>query len=315
MNLSLKGFSPLVILLTSLILISGIVPFVAVARGAVHYSDYRVTAGEVLEHPLIVVGGTVTIDGETRAPLLSLGGRIINGGRAHDDLVVVGGTVHLASGSLVEGNVVALGGRIFRSDSATVGGNVAGTEFLWSGAELLRSGDPAPIIAARIRMGLLGMISGVLLAFAATTFLPWPIILSATTASEQPIRSGLVGVTGLACVPLLIIPLALSLVGLPLALFLALALFGAWIIGLATAGLILGRHLMGLWTDESSLLTATMLGLAAIGSLQALPVVGGLMIVLAGGLGAGALALGVTAGELGRPTLAVGALGEPALRE
>src|SRR5438309_225541 len=116
----MKPLSPLATMLAGLLLISAMVPFVAIARGAVDFGPRHVAQNDVLGHPLLVVGGSVVISGETRAPLLVVFGNIVNYGRAGDDLVAVGGDVRLAAGSVVDGDVVALGGRIFRADNAIV---------------------------------------------------------------------------------------------------------------------------------------------------------------------------------------------------
>jgi hypothetical protein len=129
------------------------------------------------------------------------------------------------------------------------------------------------------------------------TLVPWMVVLTASTGRGAPLHSGLIGLAGLACAPLLIVPLALSLVGAPLAAILAVALVLSWWIGAASFGFLAGRRLLRLFGREGSLTRAALLGGGLLGSLLGVPVIGGVLIVLFGAAGAGALLLALIEGE------------------
>ena len=107
----------------------------------------------------------------------------------------------------------------------------------------------------------------------------------------------------------MIVPLALSLVGVPLAGILMIALVFCWWLGAASVGFLIGRRLLGLRGHEGSLTRAALLGGALLGGIVGIPVVGGVFLVLAGAAGAGAVLLGLIEGEFGSaraPEAAVG---------
>ena len=146
---------------------------------------------------------------------------------------------------------------------------------------------------------LLGAAAGLLLAISAVTLVPWLVVLTASSGRGAPLHSGLIGLAGLACAPLLIVPLALSLVGAPLAAILGVALVICWWIGAASFGFLVGRRLLRLVGREGSLTRAALRGGALLGALIGIPVVGGVFIVLFGAVGAGALLLALIEGEFG----------------
>ena len=289
----------LVALLSLVVVAAAIVPAMALGRGTVHLGALRVGPDETLRQTLLVVAGDAVIEGRTTQPLFVLWGDARVENRAEDDVVAIGGNVLLAEGSVSGRDVVAIGGRVLRADNTTVLGNVAGQELRWTRSALQADGDLASVLAIRVRLALLGAAAGMLLAISTVTLVPWLIVLTASTGRGAPLHSGLIGLAGLACVPLLIVPLALSLVGAPLAAILGVGLVICWWIGAASFGFLVGRLLLRLFGREGSLTRAALLGGALLGALLGVPVVGGLFIVLFGAAGAGALLLALIEGEFG----------------
>jgi hypothetical protein len=289
----------LVALLALVVVAAAIVPAMALGRGTVHLGALRVETNETLHRTLLVVAGDVVVSGRTAQPLFVLWGNARIENRADDDVVAVGGDVLLSEGSIAGRDVVAIGGRVLRADNTTVHGNVAGQELRWTRTALQADGDLASVLATRLRLALLGAAAGLLLAISSVTLVPWMIVLTASTGRGAPLHSGLIGLAGLACAPLLIVPLALSLVGAPLAAILGVALVICWWIGAASFGFLAGRRLLRLFGREGSLTRAALLGGGLLGSLLGVPVVGGVLIVLLGAAGAGALLLALIEGEFG----------------
>ena len=293
------GRNVLVSLLSLVIAAAVLVPALAIGRGAVRLGDLEIAPDEKLTRTTLVIGGDVQILGRTAAPVIVLAGDITVIGRAEDDLVTFPGTIRLAPGSVVVRDVVAIGGSVLRSEDAQIQGNVAGQQFPWSGAIVRSESDLAGMILTRVRLGLLGAIAGALLAVAAVVIVPWLVVLTAATGRGATMQSGLIGLAGLACGPLVIVPLALSLVGAPLAVLLGMALFICWWLGAASTGFLLGRWLLRLRKRDSSLTRATLLGGAVLGTLLGIPMIGGVALVLIGAVGAGAVLLSLIEGEFG----------------
>jgi len=297
---AIDGRNALISLLALVVVGAGLVPAMALGRGAVQLGTLNVPADEVRSGTTIVFAGDATVAGRTRAPLIVVGGDARIEGRADDDVVAVLGNVKLAPGSVASRDVVAVGGRVLRADGAVVLGNVAGQELRWSVTEIRGEADLWPTVLVRLRLALLGATAGMLGAIAAVTLVPWLVVLTAATWRGAPLQCGLIGLAGLSCGPLVIVPLALSLVGVPLAGILALALVLCWWLGAASAGFLIGRRLLRLRRRrESSLTRATLLGGALVGALVGIPVVGGIVLVLLGAAGAGAVLLALIEGEFG----------------
>jgi hypothetical protein len=295
----IQGRNLLVALLALVVIGAGVVPAIALGRGTVHVGPLNVARGETLSRTLLVVAGDAIVAGRTTQPLIVLGGDARIESRAEDDVVALGGNVLLGESAFAARDVVAIGGRVLRADGATVHGNVAGQELRWTGSKISSEQDLWSALLTRFRLALLGAAAGLLLAIAAVTLLPWMVVLTAATGRGAPAQSGLIGLAGLACAPLLIVPLALSLVGAPLAGLLGIALALCWWIGAASFGFLVGRRLLRPLGRDGSLTRAALVGGALLGSLVGLPLVGGVLIVLAGAVGAGALLLALIEGEFG----------------
>ncbi|MGE5358341.1 MAG: hypothetical protein ACM3NQ_04935 [Bacteroidales bacterium] len=213
----------------------------------------QVGASEVVDGPVVAVGGPVTVDGEVR-----------------QDVVAVGGSVRLGPSARVRGDVTSVGGTIDRDEHAQVDGrlNEIGLSFPhWR----LRPGFQAPflglhgalgpgvdLMATGFRMLLFGLL--VVLAFLIART---PVERIERIAAVEPWKAGLVGLlTELLFVPVFVVTivvLAVSIIGIPLLLFvppLALVAFiVALIIGFAGVAYHVGRwaqHTFG-WSGQSAL--------------------------------------------------------------
>ena len=261
------------------------IPVSAVLRGIVRVGPVTILAGREQKQPLLVLGGPVHIEGSTGAPVVVLRGAIRVDGNARDDVIAIGGSVYLDRGSEALGNVVSLGGQILRDDGARVFGSVIG------------SGSPLPsprahsgfvdLLISRLRLAGLVITALLLLGLAVWALLPWPALVTTATARRFRLRSALLGVGTLLCAPLIVVPLAVSLAGLPLAVLLTLGLGGLWLIGVVSSAVRLGHRLLLLGRRPHSLLSATLVGLICLGLLPVLPVLGSLALLLAGCVGLG----------------------------
>lgn len=295
----IDGRNAVISLLAFVVLAAALVPAMALGRGTVVLGSLAVPGSGVLPRTTLVLAGDAVIDGRSALPLVVIAGDARIEGRADDDVVAVLGNVVLGPNAVANRDVVALGGRILRHERSTVVGNVAGQELRWTGSEMRSDSGLANVLLTRVRLALLGAAAGMLLAIAAVTVVPWMVVLTAATGRGAPLQSGLIGLAGLACGPLVIVPLALSLVGVPLAAVLALALVACWWLGAASVGFLIGRRLLALRGRESSLTRAALLGGGLLGAIVGIPVVGGLALVLAGAGGAGAVLLALIEGEFG----------------
>jgi hypothetical protein len=152
-----------------------------------------------------------------------------------------------------------------------------------------------------IRLGLAAGIALLLVGTCLTVVFPWQIVLISSTLRRSPVKSTGAGLGALLAFVFLVVPLGLSLAGLPFALLLSGAAFLAWLFGMAAAAVLVGRTVA---RDSVPLLWATAAGLVVLAVVMAIPVIGPLAVSLAGLIGAGALTVSLV--NRGRPAMPLG---------
>jgi hypothetical protein len=261
-------------------------PVVIIARRDVWLGPATFDDAHPLTHPLIVVGGDVVIRSGVVYPLVVLTGNLLVDGRVQDDLVVVGGNVSLTDRTVVDGDLVAIVGQISRAPGSQVRGLLGG--------RIVESADgPAyPAIEtvdlmSQVRLGLATGLGLLLLCLVVAAALPWSVVVTAATARRYPIRSALAALTAVVVIPLLLLPLVLSLVGLPVAIVLSFGALGVWLVGLTAAGYLVGRKILRWRAQSPGYLTALIVGLAPILLVLAVPLIGPIVVgsigILCGG--------------------------------
>jgi hypothetical protein len=172
--------------------------------------SYHLPEGSTVREPIVVLGGSATIDG-----------------RAEDDVVVIGGRLRVGPTAVVLGDVVAVGGRAEIDPAARVEGRVENTSIAGPDVQFGRGWEPwrlsrgfwasAALGATLVRLGLTLLVA----LLAAAVFPGWLREVAARTSSV-PGTVAAVGVAGeLLIVPVLlmvVIALVLSIVGIPLLL-------------------------------------------------------------------------------------------------
>jgi hypothetical protein len=230
-------------------------------RDGVHFRllrDYYLAAGAIAREPVVVIGGSATIDGQT-----------------DEDVVVIGGTLRLGPKAVVGGDVVTVGGKAVIDPAATVRGTVDSAAAEWPQVDFgfgwpawsARGWWPFAALSATVfRLSLVLIISLLL-----TVVAPgW--IRSMGVRASSALSSGLVGaVAEVLFVPALVavvIGLAISIVGIPLlgAIPFVLAIGAlAWTGGFAAVAVCLGARLRGGSVATSSALAADLvIGCVAI---------------------------------------------------
>jgi hypothetical protein len=225
-----------------------------------------VISGQVTDD-LVIAGGNTTITGDVGGDVRVLGGQVVITGRVGGDVIVVGGALNL--GGEVAGDLDFIGGVLKVADNAKVGGDLT-----------YRSDRKADIstnsyIGGKItydktiaeKLGVLkdaadrnSLKTGFLALFGAWLFLKllmfifaglvifWllsePVERIIKTSFSHPWRSLITGFAALAAVPVLAVILLVTIIGLPLALFIGLAYVVLLIAAKLAAGLVLG-----VWLD------------------------------------------------------------------
>jgi hypothetical protein len=260
-------------------------PVLALARGYIHLGTLNNHATRT--EPLLIIGGDASLPSGATAPLMVMGGTLHLNGTATDVVIGLDADLVLGPRAVLAADVVDLDGSIYRAPSAQVHGNtVSVIGPLWT-----RSGSRSAGLLQDAHLAALTALSVFVLALLLSAAFPWRVLIVAATVRRYSWQSLAVASVGLVGLPLVCVPLLLSLVGLPLALLLLLAAFGLWVMGVAGAGLLIGHRLLVICGTADSLLRSTFLGLLVLVIVGLIPRYGLLVLLGLGCLGAGATVL------------------------
>jgi hypothetical protein len=247
---------------------------------------------------VVITGDVVVERGQTLDDVVVINGHVIVRGRVTGDLVAVSAPVRL--NGPVEGDVVAVadrvtigpGGRIDgdltygdKKPVITVPGAVRGD------TEKLDWGDawgPFSFLAARLALWLAVTVSTLLLGLALLWLAPRALEAAreiARTRTGPAISLGLATFFGL---PALAVLLFITIVGIPLAIAVLLAVLPIYAIGYTTSAWLLGRAIV---TPPRGRVPAFLAGWAILRVIALIPWVGGLAWFGATVFGLGALAI------------------------
>ena len=234
------------------------------------------------------VGGTVSVGAGTLfvGPDAVIAGDLNAGAGSIDIAGTVGGDVEVGTETLVLQETAVIEGDLrygaeeFVDEGATVEGEIIQTDAGF---------DPVPTPPGwmlTVYGFLVNLLLGVLL------LLVFPVASNgiATEARSEPIFVGAIGLVVLVAVPLVLVLLVLTLIGIPLAI--VGAILFALLLWIAS---IYGRFAVGSWllsyTEIDNRWLALLVGLLAVGIVELVPFLGGLITFLVLLLGLGALAL------------------------
>jgi hypothetical protein len=277
--------------------ISALLPLSAILRGVLHFGPGPIRVHGVLTAPLIAVGSDVYLPAGSRSIVVTIDGDIHASGASRDDLVAIDGRIYLGPLSRVDGDVLSILGGIYKAPAAIVNGRIGGALHVWDGKSSAGHRSLESLVANSIRLGLAAGLALLLAGACLTIVFPWQVVVISGTLRSAPVKSVAAGIMAALTFMFLVVPLGLSLAGLPFALLLTAAASFAWLFGLTAVAVVLGRTIAH---GPVSLLWASAAGLVALSLAMAVPVVGPLVVTLTGLLGAGALAVSLI--SRARPT-------------
>lgn len=251
----------------------------------------HVARDEEVSDVVVVVGGSLRIDGRVR-----------------DGVVVIGGDVALGPDADVRGDVVLVGGQLTRDPGARLRGSVSDVSFGdWTGWSIgglwlptFTIGEVGPwltLFGTVFRVSLLAVLMAAVLLLARA-----PVARVGRSAGAEPVRAFVLGLLAIvAFVPALVaasIGLIVTLIGIPLVALLVPLAFAA-----AFLALVLGFTAVvcrfGEWIEDrlgwrsNNAYVATMLGLAVVVAPTVLARVAGLGSGVLSGVALGFLLVGI----------------------
>lgn len=259
-------------------------------------SHVRVAADEISDD-IVVFGGSADIDGEVRGNVVVIGGVLRIDGKVTGEATVIGAPMFLGPEARVGGNAVAVGARVHREPGARIGGQIDQVTGIfgpwwidWDDWTWRPGWSPwwglTELVVSLTSWVLLGLLMAVVVALGRER-----VERIAARSAREPVKAGVVGVLvtvlTLPVFGILMVLLCLTIIGIPIAVALALAspfLAILWVIfalmGFTGVALVVGRWIARRFDRPvESPYAAVFLGLLV---LAALCLVGDLLDVFGG---------------------------------
>ncbi len=243
--------------------------------------DVAVPSGDV-HGVIVVVDGNLELEG-TATTVVVVNGRAALTGATVEELVVVSGTADLGPGTVVTGDVHLVDTTLVRDPSATVEGTInEGT------GDGFAAGFWVLGMVFMIGWAVLVLLSGLVLAGVAPDLARG----AGRTITTDLVPSIVAGLIVWVAAPILGVLLFATIVGIPTAVtiwLLVLPLLGLF--GFIVAGIRLGEYVTARGGGIGHPYLASFIGLLILILVGAIPLVGPLVVFVAGFLGSGALAM------------------------
>jgi hypothetical protein len=242
--------------------------------------EVRVPADTVVHGDAIAVAGSAYVDGTVEGDVIALGGTVEVRGHVTGSVRANGGNVVLHSTAVVDGDASAVGGTVTQEPGASVGRRQAAPPPLppvpFPGAPGPGPTLPAPpwwvpgIVAGVLWMLhslfwfghllLLAMFIGA--AWSLAMLFPHAVGRVGTVLERDPLMSLAAGVVAWPVVMVLTVLLAISLVGVPLALSMPAVVIVAAQFGLTAVSLVIGKRVHASETARATVVGAVLLAIA-----------------------------------------------------
>lgn len=258
----------------------------------------HVEKGDVAKKDIVMMRGSVRIDGEARRDVVVIGGSVVVNGVAND-VVCIGGTMRLGPDARVRGDVVNVGGSLNRSPGAQIDGEVVNVGISWF--------DGIPGMGnLNMGFGRWWQLSPFHVMTRTTQFMYWLLLALLTVAlvgdrvsssahsiRREPVRLaaiGIVGVFAMMMMVVLLFILSFLLIGIPFLIALLLGWWLAYIFGMVAVFQVLGQKVTALLgKSDASQIGLVLAGAVVLGFLHFFPWIGSVLWSIAAFVGIGAV--------------------------
>jgi hypothetical protein len=232
-----------------------------------------------------IAGGRVTVKGPVDGNLRVAGGHVTLDGPVSGDASVAAGTLELGPNARIDGKLTYRGEQLDRDPAAQVKGGVVRKErgHSWSGGGWGRG-----IAWAVWTLGL--MVIAAIIAGA----LPGAARRMQDELRTRPWLASLFGIVALICIPIAAVLVMITVIGIPVGLLALIGYFALLVIGYVTTSVVVGGLLLDRFKSDTAAQTAWRVGAAVlamlvIASLARVPLVGGLVALVALVVGVGVI--------------------------
>lgn len=212
-----------------------------------------VSPEETMYGDAVVFGGSTEVLGRLMGDIVSLGGRVLIEGEVNGDLIAIGSNVELLEGSTLQGDAIIVLGSIRRENNVQIRGSFNHFTALPGTLNILpRTLFRAPSYSyryystsPRLFSFFISFLFQLLLVLLITYFFPGNVMTVKKTLTENTGNSLLIGFIGLLVMIPLMLFLAITILGIPLALLTPLFYWLAIILGRTGIYLFIGE-----WTKK-----------------------------------------------------------------
>jgi len=197
---------------------------------------------------IIIFGGNITLAEDTAVSgdMALFGGKITASGEVNGDIVLFGGQASLESAAVINGNIATFGGQVIREPGATVSGEITNNTPPSVSASPNSPDAPNPtnvpfvdvnvnplwelvsVFGRAVAIAVVGMLL--------TLFLQPQLERASSAFVRQPFITGAYGLLAVIVLPVVILFLSITLILIPIALIVALAIPLAWLFGMIVLG-------------------------------------------------------------------------------
>jgi hypothetical protein len=238
---------------------------------------------------LVAVNSEAQVAGKVRDTLVIVNQTATVSGDVGRDTIVVNGTLRLEPTAHIGGDVVLINGKLSQADGAVIAGKVVERSGASVGAEFNRATAAVSLIAW---LGMTLLVVLVALGWAAVGGSQLSAI--AGLLGARPGLAGGAAVIFWIAVPVIAVVALFTVIGIPIGITLLVVLPLLWGLGYVTTGTRLGFFLADLRHTTPNLAhpyLEAVLGVVIFQLIGLVPIVGGIVVALAGLFGAGAIVM------------------------
>jgi hypothetical protein len=248
-------------------------------RDKVVHGDVVVHAGQEAGD-IVALRGSIKVEpgGQVRDAVAVLGSILLEPGAQAREVVAIGGDVKLGPGAVVSKDAVSVGGSVTREANAEIGGEEVsvGIPALPEIAALLGSRmafghteSRAFLVAQVLAKYLVYFALGLLL----LALFPRRVEVVATSFTTHPWKSIFTGLLGLVALPVVVVLLAATIIGIPLVPVAGLLVIAAGVLGFTALAFYVGRALP-LHIERGTTVLQLAVGTAIVVLVTSIPLLG-----------------------------------------
>ena len=260
--------------------------------------DIHLVKGQETQRDLVSIGGRIIVDGNAKQDVVVVGGTLEVNGSVGGNVVAIGAPVKLGAHAVLKNDLTCFGATLDRAEGAQILGE---TVYINSPNELVNRLFKELSIAPFLKSDWTAIVIGIKLMLLFTWFLiatcivlafPNQVKMTSEEIGRNFLRFGLIGLLGFASLTVLIIILAmlcLVIIGIPLLILLIVFAILIKLFGNVSIFYFFGNRLLNAlkWRGESSVFVV-MAGLAFLGLIEFIPIIGGLAWTILSIIGIGA---------------------------